>query len=229
MHVIEPVKLEMEAVKTNLINAKTLTAVKTNLTAVKILTAVKTNLTAVKTNLTDVKDRQCTKVQISCGRHVGSSTKVQMSRDRHMDSYIKAQRQRFQRTLCKVQISVSSPKYIQRTLSKVQISVSSTRYIQRTPNKVQISVSSPKYIHTPIKVQISRKERMHCRTPAFYNSYSCLKLKAIAYLPSTPYGPHNLPHMVLCTKKDLIMPSTTKEIIEAVSYTHLTLPTTPYV
>ena len=30
----------------------------------------------------------------------------------------------------------------------------------------------------------------------------------------TPYGPHNLPHMVLCTKKDLIMPSKTKEIIE---------------
>ena len=41
-----------------------------------------------------------------------------------------------------------------------------------------------------------------------------LKGWATTIYEHTPYGPYNLPHMVLCTKKDLIMPSTTKEIIE---------------
>ena len=131
-------------------------------------------------------------------------------------------------TLSKVRISVSSPKYIQRTLTKVQISVSSSKYIQRTLIKVQISVSSSKYSQRTLsKVQISvSSSREHSmigksRSPTTGISTSYNKAVIVnrtetknisiendLYLcraehshKHTPYGPYNLPHMVLCTKQ----------------------------
>ena len=68
-----------------------------------------------------------------------------------------------------------------------------------------------------LKVQISREHHMDTTPSA---QYKFLKVRnppedwATTLYEHTPYGPYNLPHMVLRTKKDLIMPSTTKEIIE---------------
>ena len=157
------------------------------------------------TSSANIIHRTLSKVQMSRDRHVGNSikiqtqpvhapptkyiqrtfSKVQMSRDRHVGSSIKVQIQSRGR-----HVGSSTKVQIQCTLSKVQTSVSSTKYIQHTLSKVQISVSS------------ARDQSMitQYRIPLPENAAWYLQ-KAVTLPKTTPYGPHNLPHMVLCTKK----------------------------
>ena len=157
-------------------------------------------LTAVKTNLTAVKVRRCSRPPLTAASNKANICmlhKVQihttgfLSRDCRMPSKVRNPTKYIQSTFSKVQIRVPPTKYIQRTLSKVQISVSSPKYIQRTLTKVQISVSSSR--EQSMIEQDKTKQSRNPITPKSRNTATPPK--------TTPYGPHNLPHMVLCTKQ----------------------------
>ena len=64
----------------------------------------------------------------------------------------------------------------------------------------------------PTKYKLLKAQQFSTTEPL--TKYKFFTEWAIHPTEHTPYGAYNLPHMVLRTKKDLIMPSTTKEIIE---------------
>ena len=183
-----------------------MTDVKLNLTAVKTnLTAVKTNLTAVK--LTDAKniDRPAGDIWMPVSGNMDSSNNpADVPSPNNMDS---SKESRDRHVVRKVRIGVT--KYIQSTFSKVQIGAGVTKYNQSTVSKVRIGVT--KYIQSTFskvrirvpyaKVQRPHTRSRHSRTQTPERHYSFHLSWVTTYLTSTPYGPHNLPHMVLCTKK----------------------------
>ena len=134
----------------------------------------------------------------------------------NMDSSKAQNESREQSMIRKVQICVPPSKYNQRTPSKVRISVSSSKYKQGTLTKVQTSVSSSKYKSSSLESceHSIIKDQRHVNTTKQhilerltqrrmeYTKPEKLCRNWTSYPPRhTPYGPYNLPHMVLYTKQ----------------------------
>ena len=125
------------------------------------------------------------KVRISCSRHMHTtaSSKYESRDQRHVTSKVRIPTKYNQRTLTKVQISVSLSKYKHEshercTIRKVQVPETDAPTIQnRTTQATTIAVKST-YKEGKIIIIWARETHRH-----------------------TPYGPYNLPHMVLCTKQ----------------------------
>ena len=187
---------------------RNMTYVKSVLTTVKTgMTAVKIEMTAVKLGLTAVKPR-----------HSRPPTKMDSSTHPHPPTFINLDssktrlRTRERHVLNKVRIPT---KYIQRMPNKVQtptkykflkVQMSREHHVGSSSSKVQNNVPPSKYKSTAgpptkykfLKVQISRDQHVDSNSTAEKRPDNTWARDSSRH---TPYGPHNLPHMVLRTKK----------------------------